>query len=143
MNNLDKEILRPNKPGQIVKFHTPYPGEDPNQLYLLLEIFDYGDGRKSAATIKALIKGWSFLPINKVFLEDLELAEVITTDLIGFRGALLTENGIKITGDILAVDRNKQPVELNKLEDRVNSNVRVSIRDAGGSIYQGDLTVIF
>lgn len=143
MNTLEKEILRPNKPGQIVKFLTPYPDEDPNQLYLLHEIVDYDDGMKTTATIKALIKGWSFLPINTVFLEDLELAEVDTTDLIGFDGTLITENGKRITGKILSVNREKQLVDLTKSEDQVNTNVRVTIQEAGGSIYEGDLTVMF
>ena len=30
--------MRPNKTGQVAKFHTPLPGENPNQLYVVLEI---------------------------------------------------------------------------------------------------------
>ena len=129
MNNLEKLSLRPNEPGQIVKFHTPYPDEDPNQLYLLLEIFDYGDDRKATATIKALIKGWSFLPINTVFLEDLEVAEVNTTDLIGYRATIIKNDGERISGIITATKNEKQVVSLSKQEKQVATNVQVSIND--------------
>lgn len=140
MNTLEKEILRPNKPGQIVKFQTPYPDEDPNQLYVLLEIFEYGDDLKTAATIKALIKGWTFLPISMVFLEDLEVPEVDTTDLIGYRGTIIQDDGKRISGIITAVKKEKQVIDLRK---QVETNVEVSITDNHGEIHKGTLTVIF
>ncbi len=143
MHILEKEILHPNQPGQIVKFHTPYPDEDPNQLYLLLEIFEYDDDMKSAATIKALIKGWSFLPVNKVFLEDLEVAEVDTTHLIGYRATIIKNDGQRISGIITATKKEKQVVSLSKQENQVKTNVQVSINDALGKSHQGTLAVIF
>lgn len=143
MNNLEKLSLRPNESGQIVKFHTPYPDEDPNQLYLLLEIFDYDDDRNAAATIKALIKGWSFLPMNKVFLEDLEVAEVDTTDLIGFRGTIIKDDGKRISGIITTTKNEKQVVSLSKQEKQVETNVQVSINDTQGKLHEGTLAVIF
>lgn len=143
MKRSERKIIHPTKVGQIVKFHTPYPDEDPNQLYVLLEIFEYGDDLKPSATIKALIKGWSFLPINKVFLEDLELAEVDTTELIGFNGTLTTENGKRITGRIASAEKEKQLVDLTKKEKQVATNVKVSIKDTTGEIHKGNLTVIF
>ena len=44
----------PNKIGQIVKYHTPFPSEDPNQLYVVLEIFL--DVERPRALIKELNK---------------------------------------------------------------------------------------
>jgi hypothetical protein len=31
-------IIQPTKTGQIVKYHTPFPDEDPDQEYVILEI---------------------------------------------------------------------------------------------------------
>lgn len=143
MKSPEKLSLRPNEPNQIVKFHTPYPDEDPNQLYLLLEVFDYGDDRKATATIKALIKGWSFLPINTVFLEDLEVAEVNTTDLIGFSATMFKNDGERTSGIITATKNEKQVVSLSKQEKRVATNVQISINDKDGELHNGTLTAIF
>ena len=32
--------MKPNKQGQIVKFHTPLEGENPEQLYVVLEVIE-------------------------------------------------------------------------------------------------------
>jgi hypothetical protein len=32
--------MRSNKIGQVAKFHTPLPDENPNQLYVVLEIIE-------------------------------------------------------------------------------------------------------
>lgn len=74
--------MRPNKSGQIARFHTPYPQEDPNQLYIVLDAFE--DTERPRAHIKALFSGMGkFTPINTVLLDDLELVDMNTSDLIG------------------------------------------------------------
>lgn len=143
MSNSERKIKHPTKAGQIVKFHTPYPDEDPNQLYILLEICENGDGLRTAATIKALIKGWTFLPISMVFLEDLEVAEVDTTDMIGYRGTIFQDDGKRISGIITDVKKEKQVIDLRKQEKQVETNVQVSIVDNHGEFHKGTLTVIF
>jgi hypothetical protein len=35
--------MRPNKKGQIAKFHTPLPDENPEQLYVVLELVEDDD----------------------------------------------------------------------------------------------------
>lgn len=67
--------MRPFKPGQIVKFHTPYPEEDPDQLYVVSEIFF--DVDQPRAHIKAIITGLPFPPTNVVLVEDLIIAEPV------------------------------------------------------------------
>ena len=57
--------------GQIVRFHTPMEGEDPNQLYLVLEVHKDGIPR---AHVQALGTELSFPPVNVVKLNDLELS---------------------------------------------------------------------
>ena len=73
----------PNKIGQVAKFHTPLPDENPNQLYVVLEIIE--DGTRPIADIKALNTGLSFPPINTVKLDDLAVVEVDTADLVGHK----------------------------------------------------------
>lgn len=143
METIEKEINYPDKAGQVVKFHTPYPDENPNQLYVLLEIFEYDGGLKPKATIKALNTGWSFPPVQKVLLEDLQIAEVDTTDLIGYRASLIKEDHTKATGKVISVEMNTQIVNLEKVENRVETNVKIAIRDDAGNIHHGTLLVIF
>ena len=57
--------------GNIVKFHTPLPEENPNQLYVVLEVI--ADDERPRADIQALNTGLSFPPINTVRLGDLEV----------------------------------------------------------------------
>lgn len=64
---------KPDKKGQIVKFHSPLPDEDPNQKFEVLDIhFDVDNPR---ADIKAIETGLQFPPINTVPVEDLEVIE--------------------------------------------------------------------
>ena len=143
METIEKEINYPDKVGQLVKYHTPFPDENPNQLYLVLEIFEYGEGIKQKALTKALNTGWSFPPTQKVLLEDLQLAEVETTDLIGYRVSLIKEDHTKVKGEVISVETKKQIVNLSIVENRVETNVKIAIRDDAGTIHQGTLLVIF
>ena len=143
METIEKEINYPDKVGQLVKYHTPFPDENPNQLYLVLEIFEYGEGIKPKALTKALNTGWSFPPTQKVLLEDLQIAEVDTSDLIGYRVSLIKEDQTKATGKVISVEMDRQIVNLAKFENRVETNVQIAIQDDAGTIHHGSLLVIF
>ncbi len=143
METIENQINYPDKQGQLVKYHTPFPDENPDQLYVLLEIFEYGEGLKPKATIKALNTGWMFPPTQKVLLEDLQISEVDTTDLIGYRASLIKEDHTKATGKVISVEMNKQLVKLAKVENRVETNVKIAIQDDSGTIHHGTLLVIF
>ncbi len=71
--------MKSSRKGQIVKFHTPYEDEDPNQLYLILEYID--DNKRSRVKIKALDTGFSFPPISTFLANDLVVDEVKTLEL--------------------------------------------------------------
>ena len=73
--------MRPNKIGQLAKFHTPLLDGNPNQLYVVLEIIE--DDERPRADIKALNTGLSLPHINTVKLDDLKVEEVYTADLVG------------------------------------------------------------
>ena len=66
--------MKPNKIGQVAKFHTPLPDEDLNQLYLVTEIIE--DVERPRAFIKALNTELPFPPINTALLNDLEVVGV-------------------------------------------------------------------
>jgi hypothetical protein len=56
-----------NKTGQVAKFHTPLPDENPNQIYVVLEIIE--NDIRPRADIQALDTGLPFPPINTVLLK--------------------------------------------------------------------------
>ncbi|MFZ1517541.1 MAG: hypothetical protein WAU11_02135 [Ignavibacteriaceae bacterium] len=69
----------PTQNGQIVRFHTPLPDEDPDQLFILLEYFS--DVARPRAFIQALGSGMSIPPTTTVFAADLELVEFNTEQI--------------------------------------------------------------
>ncbi|WP_370001027.1 hypothetical protein [Winogradskyella sp.] len=71
--------MRPTRRGQVVKFHTPYEDEDPDQLYVILEYIE--DGKKSRAKIMASNPESSFKSVSTVLVEDLEVDEGLTFEL--------------------------------------------------------------
>ena len=93
--------MRPNKIGQLAKFHTPLPDENPNQLYVVLEIIE--NTERPRAYIKALKTGLSFPPISCVSLKDLEVVEVDTADLFGHIVTINKANYSRATGKIVNV----------------------------------------
>jgi hypothetical protein len=71
--------MKPSRRGQVVKFHTPYEDEDPEQLYVILEYIE--DGCRSRAKIQAANTESSFPSISLVLAEDLEVDEGQTFEL--------------------------------------------------------------
>lgn len=122
------------KRGHLVKFHTPYHDEDPKQLYLLLEVFESNDIYKTRADILALGTGFSFPPISKVNLEDLEVVKWDTEELLGYYGAVLREDGSEVPGKILQVFDDE-----NKTEPLESLTVQALIKDEKGTEHSGRL----
>jgi len=56
--NTGDERKKPEKKGQIVKFHSPLADEDPNQLYTVQEVVD--DSDKPRSSIEPLSTGLTF-----------------------------------------------------------------------------------
>ena len=61
--------MTPTAVGQVVKFHSPFPDEDPNQLYVVLGLIT--DVEKPRAHIRALSEDSYLNPINVVNLVDI------------------------------------------------------------------------
>ena len=131
--------MRPNKIGQVAKFHTPLPDENPNQLYVVLEIIE--DVERPRADIKALNTGLSFPPINTVLLDDLEVVEVDTSDLIGHRVTINKADYSQATGAVVKVSEQKIMLDLTKGVKGVETNVWLTIQDENGKEHTGTLFV--
>jgi hypothetical protein len=131
--------MRPNKPGQVAKFHTPLPDENPNQLYVVLEIKE--DVERQRADIKALNTGLSFPPINTVLLNDLEVVEVYTADLIGHKVTINKADYSQATGKVVKVSEQKIMLDLTKGVKGVETNVWLTIQDEEGKEHTGTLFV--
>ena len=74
--------MKPNKKGQVVKFHTPFEDEDPNQLYLVLEFRE--DGEKSRVLIETMNTNFYITPTSVVYAKDLEADKILTKQLFRY-----------------------------------------------------------
>ncbi|WP_425638791.1 hypothetical protein ACPUEN_04290 [Algoriphagus yeomjeoni] len=133
MKAIEENPIMPKR-GHLVKFHTPYPDEDPRQLYLLLEVKDYDYFDTPWADILALGTGFSFPPINMVKLEDLEIVNWNTSELIGHPATVLTEEGLSVSGEIVRIleeENTKAPLQ--------TLNIHVMLENEGGEMTAGEL----
>jgi hypothetical protein len=131
--------MRPNKPRQVAKFHTPLADENPNQLYVVLEIKE--DDVRPRADIKALNTGLSFPPINTVLIDDLEVVEVDTSDLVGHKVTINKADYSQATGKVVKVSEQKIMLDLTKGVKGIETNVWLTIEDENGKEHNGTLFV--
>jgi hypothetical protein len=131
--------MRPNKIGQVAKFHTPLPDENPNQLYVVLEITE--DDERPRADIKALNTGLPFPPINTVSINDLEVVEIDTADLLGHKVTVNKADYSQVKGKVLNVSEQKIMLDLTKGVNGVETNVWLTIIDESGMEHTGTLFV--
>ena len=131
--------MRPTKQGQIVKFHTPLADENPNQLYVVLEVME--DDERPRADIQALNTGLSFPPINTVRLADLEVVEVDTNDLIGHKVTINKSDYSQVEGRVIKVSEQKIEVNLSNGVHGVETNVWLTVVDNDGVEHLGTLFV--
>ena len=129
----------PNKPGQVTKFHTPLPDEDPDQLYVVIEIKE--DVERPNAYIRALNTGLSFPPINEVLLDDLEVVDVSTADLIGHEVTIIKSDNTQVVGKVVKVTEQKITPDLKIEDNGVATNVWLTIQDEDGKEHTGILFV--
>ncbi|HMS97643.1 MAG TPA: hypothetical protein PKA12_02815 [Saprospiraceae bacterium] len=132
--------MKPNKTGQLVKFHTPYPDEDPQQRYVILEI--HFDVERPRALIKELNGGRPFASSITVLVEDLEVVEVETADLIGRQVTINKAEYSQANGKVVKVSKQKILVDLTKGVKGVETNVWMTIEDESGKEHTGALFVI-
>lgn len=131
--------MRPNKIGQVVKYHTPYPDEDPNQRYVVVEI--HFDVEKPRALIKELNGGRPFASSTTVLVEALEVVEVDTADLLGHQVTITKADSLQATGKVVKVSDQKIMPDINKGLKGVETNVWLKIEDESGKVHSGTLFV--
>ncbi len=131
--------MKPDKIGQIAKFHTPLPDEDPDQLYLVVEI--HLDVENRRANIKALNTGLPFASIDTVLLCDLERVTVDTSDLLGNVVTITKTSHLMATGIVIQVSEQRILLDLNKGENGVETNAWLTIQDETGKVHSGTLFV--
>ena len=129
----------PTKKGQIAKFHTPLADENPNQLYVVLEVIE--DAERPRADIQALNTGLSFPPINTVLLNDLEVVEVDVNDHIGHRVTINKSDYSQVEGRLIKVSEQKIEVNLSNGVHGVETNVWLTVVDNDGIEHLGTLFV--
>lgn len=131
--------MKPNKIGQVVKFHTPYPNEDPNQRYVILEI--HFDVEKPRALIKELNGGRPFASTSSALVDELQVVEVDTADLVGHQVTINKADHSQITGKVVKLSEQKIMLDLTKDVKGVGTNVWLTIEDEIGKEHTGTLFV--
>ncbi len=131
--------MKPNKVGQVAKFHTPLPGENPHLRYVVLQVID--DVEKPRADIRALNVGGAFIPINTVLLEDLEVVEVETSELIGQQVTINLTDSSKAAGKVIGVNADKIIPDFTLSKDGIKSNIMMTVIDQNGHTQIGTLFI--
>lgn len=131
--------MLPTKEGQIVKFHTPLEDEDPNQIYVVLELKE--DGERSRADIQSLGTQWAFPSITTVLLPDLEVVEVGTSDLLGYHVTINKADRSQVEGQVIRISDQKIDLDLTRGITGVETNVRLTVLDKDGIEHHGTLYV--
>ncbi|ROI10064.1 hypothetical protein EGI11_04765 [Chryseobacterium sp. H3056] len=129
----------PNKEGQIVRFHTPLADENPEQVYVVLELME--DGERSRADIQALGTGLAFPPVTTVLLSDLKTVDVGTSDLIGCQVTINKPDYSQVKGKVVSVNEQRIHLDLSRGITGVETNVWVTVIDGYGVEHRGTLYV--
>jgi len=131
--------MRPNKIGQVAKFHTPYPDEEPNQLFVMLEVIE--DTLMPRAKIRAIFADSVWESIRSVQLADLESVELGTDDLIGLYVTINKEDLRQVKRRVISVKQKKIMLDLTKRNKGVETNVWMTILDQNRLEHTGTLFV--
>lgn len=127
------------KEGKIVKFHSPLADENPDQLYVVLEVIE--DDERSRVKIQALNTGLPFPPVNTVKLADLETVKIDPNELIGHKVTIIKSDNSKAEGRVTKVSEQKIDLDLSVAEKGVETNVWLTVVDYDGAEHLGMLFV--
>lgn len=131
--------MTPVRSGQIVKFHTPLPDENPDQLYVTLHII--GDDIRPRADIQALNTGLALPPVNTVLLADLEVVDVATDNLLGHTVTVNKPDYSQVVGRVVKISEQKIDLDLSAGVKGVETNVWLTVLDKDGIEHRGTLFV--
>ena len=131
--------MRPKKEGQVVRYQTPYPNEDPNQLFVVTEMKDGADLPR--ADIIELHSKFGWPSIYTRSLVELEVVKVATDELIGYPVTINKSNSIKVSGKVIKVKQPMLYLNLTKVAKGVETNVWLTILDINGVKHSGYLFI--
>ncbi|MCA0387319.1 MAG: hypothetical protein LCH52_02360 [Bacteroidetes bacterium] len=123
------------KAGQIVRFHTPLPDEDPTQIYVIVEISD--DETSNRAAIKPLNFNFQFPPVLTVKSSHLEEVRVSATEMIGETVSLIKRDGSEVNGRVISAKDKEIFLEMSRDERKVITNCQLTIIDKSGIQHDG------
>ncbi len=86
-------------------------------------------------------KGLGIQVINTVFLDDLEVVEVETNDLIGHFVTIKKSDNTEVVGNVVKAKDQKIFLDLIKGDRSVETNVYLTVIDADGFEHVGTLVV--
>lgn len=129
----------PQRPGQIVKYHTPMPDEDPEQLYVVLEILN---GDRTDAKIKALNTGRPLAPVFVTDINDLMVVELSTGELTGHAVHILKPDGTIEQGIVTGTLKEKTDPTMKITQQGVLTDIELTITTENGMTHTGLLLVI-
>ena len=130
--------MKPTSPGQIVKYHTPFPDEDPDQLYVVLEILK---GDRIDAKIRALNTGMPLAPVFVTDINDLMVVHISTEELISHTVYVLKPDGTILHGIVTNTDKNKIDPVMEITQQGVLTDIILTITTDNGSTHTGRLLV--
>jgi transcription antitermination factor NusG len=99
------------------------------------------DDERARADIQALNTGLTFPPIMKALLDDLEVVEVETKDLIGHKVTVNKSDYSQVEGRVIKVSEQKIDVSLSNGIHGVETNVWLTVIDENGKEHFGTLFV--
>lgn len=123
------------KVGQIVRFHTPFPDENPNQAYVIVEIAD--DETANRAAIKPLNFKFQFPPILTVKIADLSHVNVSALEMVGETVTLKKNDGSEVSGKVVSARDMDIFLEMTRDEQEVVTNCLLTIVDNAGLTHEG------
>ena len=129
--------MKPNKSGQLVKYHTPFPDENPKQVYLLVEL--YQDVERPRGYMKPLFMSDFLSGKKSVFIDELEVFEVQNTGLVGQFVTIQKKDMCKIKGEVVKTFDPKLTLLLSEVENGAISNIYLTVKDNNGVEYEGFL----
>jgi hypothetical protein len=129
--------MRPNKIGQVAKFHRPLPGEIPNQLYIVTEIFSADE--RLISDNKVLNTELSLPPVSNVKLEDLEIVEIDTADFVEYNLTINKAYYSQAKGKVVVFSVQKIILDFSNGVKGLETNVWLTIEN--GKAHHGTLCV--
>ncbi len=127
--------MKPLKVGQVVRFQTPLPDEDPNQIYVIVEISD--DETSNRVAIKPLNFKFQFPPILTVKITDLSQVRVSALEMVGETVTLKKNDGTEVSGRVVSARDVDIFLEMTRNEQEVVTNCHLTIVDNAGLTHEG------